>query len=352
MQVDYLIVGQGICGTMLSWFLHQEGSSFCVIDDGNVQSATKVAAGLISPVTGRRYSPSWMIDTLLPFAIESFGRVSNYLGADFVSQKSIIDFFPSPNAREAFLDSIARNDDYLHPYPDQNHFNRFFHYDFGCGEVRPSCSVDLSSLLPAWRKQLLSWNCMYETTFKASLLQVGDEKVSYESIHARKVIFCDGIASMQHPWFSLLPWAPNKGEAAIIESSELTAMHIFKKGMMLVPLPQKDLFWVGAGYQWEFMDAHPTEAYRQQVTAALQSWLKVPFTIIEQKAAVRPATVERRPFVGLHPHQPSIGILNGMGTKGTSLAPFFAQQLVQHLEHGLPITEAADVKRFSRILSR
>jgi hypothetical protein len=54
----------------------------------------------------------------------------------------------------------------------------------------------------------------------------------------------------------------------------------------------------------------------------------------------------------LHPNHPSIGILNGMGTKGTSLAPFFANQFVQHLVHNLPIADEADVKRFSRILTK
>jgi glycine/D-amino acid oxidase-like deaminating enzyme len=78
----------------------------------------------------------------------------------------------------------------------------------------------------------------------------------------------------------------------------------------------------------------------------------VPFKIVDHKAAIRPATVERRPFVGFHPHFPVIGILNGMGTKGTSLAPFFANQLTQHLVHGLPIADEANVHRFSRILSR
>jgi len=352
MQVDYLIIGQGICGTMLSWFLHKEGRSFCVLDDGHDQSASKVAAGLISPVTGRRYSPSWMIDTLLPFALESYGEMGRYLDIAVVSEKSIIDFFPAPNAREAFLESMERHDNYLHAYPDQNHFNRYFEYLFGCGEVRPACSIHLSLLLASWRRQLQQRNCLLETSFNAAQLELGEDSVRYGPVTARRVIFCDGIASMHHPWFSLLPWAPNKGEAVIIESPELTAMHIFKKGTMLVPLPEKDLFWVGAGYQWNFSDALPTPAYREQVTAALQSWLKVPFTIISQKAAVRPATVERRPFVGLHPHLPAMGILNGMGTKGTSLAPFFARQLVQHIEHGLPLTDAADVRRFSRILSR
>jgi hypothetical protein len=54
----------------------------------------------------------------------------------------------------------------------------------------------------------------------------------------------------------------------------------------------------------------------------------------------------------MHPHYPAIGILNGMGTKGCSLAPFFAKQLIRRLLSGESITAEADVSRFQRILSR
>jgi hypothetical protein len=41
-----------------------------------------------------------------------------------------------------------------------------------------------------------------------------------------------------------------------------------------------------------------------------------------------------------------------MGTKGCSLAPFFAQQLVANLQEQKPIHPEADIKRFARVLSR
>ncbi|HMC99901.1 MAG TPA: FAD-dependent oxidoreductase, partial [Ferruginibacter sp.] len=110
--------------------------------------------------------------------------------------------------------------------------------------------------------------------------------------------------------------------------------------------------WVGSSYNWEFDNAYPSSAFRDTTEAALKEWLKIPFKIVDHYAGIRPATLERRPFVGLHPHQPNIGILNGMGTKGCSLAPFFAKQLVDHLLHNQPITPEASVSRFQRILSK
>jgi glycine/D-amino acid oxidase-like deaminating enzyme len=351
-MVDYLIVGQGICGTMLSWFLHQEGKSFLVVDDGNERSTSKVAAGIINPVTGRRYTTSWMIDVIMPFAERTYQSIGSYLDSQFIHQKNIIDFFPSPQARDIFIEKLVKDDTYLHSYPDQNHFNQNFNYDFGCGEINPAYVVNLQLLIASWRKKLHDLNSVLEDRFDTEQLEVGTDKVTYKDVEAEKVIFCDGAAAIDNPWFSLLPWSLNKGEALVIESRELINQHIFKRGMLLAPLAVQHTFWVGSNYIWNYKDAEPSEAFREQMTAHLKNWLKVPFEVLFHKAAIRPATVERRPFVGLHPLHPNVGIFNGMGTKGTSLAPFFANQLVHHLVHHLPITPEADVQRFSRILSR
>ncbi len=352
MQTDIIIVGQGICGTMLSWFLHKEGKSFVVLDNSLPNASSKVAAGIINPVTGRRYVYSWMVDTIMPFAINTYKEMEMALDIDIVRHKSIIDFFPSPQMREAFVTRITEDDTFVHSYPDQNHFNQFFNHEFGCGEIRPAYMVNLSELIAAWRRFLQTRNFIIEETFDVAQLAVTAEGVRYNDLSAQQIIFCDGIASAQNPWFGLLPFSANKGEALVIETEGLTNEHIFKKGLMLAPLWQPHLFWVGSNYQWEFVDEAPSSKFYNSSKTLLEQWLKVPFSIVEHKAAVRPATLERRPFVGFHPVHANVGILNGMGTKGTSLAPFFANQLAQHMAHQFPLTEEADVKRFNRILSK
>jgi glycine/D-amino acid oxidase-like deaminating enzyme len=352
MQVDCLIIGQGICGTLLSWFLHKEGKTFLIIDNNKADSSSKVAAGIINPITGRRYVTTWMIDEVMPYAIDTYKAMETYLQTSFVYEKSIIDFFPSPQMLNAFVDRISEDDTYLHSYPNQNQFNQFFNYDFGCGEVRPSYTIHLSLLMELWKQKLAGWNAIKEEEFITADLDISDDRIQYQDITAQKIIFCDGVDAATNPWFRLLPFAPNKGEAMIIEAQDLNNGHIFKRGLMLAPLPTPGHFWVGSNYQWEFADDQPSEHFYNQTSNLLKHWLKVPFKIVDHKAAIRPATVERRPFVGFHPHFPVIGILNGMGTKGTSLAPFFANQLTQHLVYHLPIADEANVNRFSRILSR
>jgi glycine/D-amino acid oxidase-like deaminating enzyme len=352
MQTDVLIVGQGICGTLLSWFLKKEGQQVVVIDDDRPHTATMAAAGIINPVTGRRYVYSWMIDEVMPFAISVYEEMGAALEVKAVMEKSIIDFFPSPQMREAFATRITEDDTWLHTYPDQNHFNRYFQHDFGCGEIRPAYSIQLALLQAAWRKLLWETGSFVNETFDHSSCSLANDRIQYKGITAERIVFCDGIAALKNPWFAQLPFSPNKGEALLIHCRDLSNRHIFKKGLMLAPLPVQDTFWVGSNYQWEFENALPSEAFYNQTKKHLQQWLKLPFEIIGHKAAIRPATLERRPFVGFHPMHPQIGILNGMGTKGSSLAPFFARQLAGYIVHGFPVHEEASVQRFSRILSK
>jgi glycine/D-amino acid oxidase-like deaminating enzyme len=207
-------------------------------------------------------------------------------------------------------------------------------------------------LLPAWRSRLLKENVLWEEDFESDRLSTNGDKIHYKGLTAEKIIFCDGTRSNENLYFKNLPFAPNKGESLVAEIPGLPATHIYKKGLMIVPMVEKDLFWIGASYVWNFDNAEPTEAFRESTEQSLNQWLKIPFRIVEHRSGLRPATLERRPFVGFHPLHKQIGILNGMGTKGCSLAPFFAKQLTDHLVHQLPIAKDADVNRFAKILAR
>ena len=351
MNVDYLIVGQGLSGTWLSWFLQKENCRFIVIDKNESITPSKVSAGIINPVTGRRMVKVWMADELLPFAHSVYREIGAFLNVTTISHKNIIDFFPNPHQRQVFLERIEEGEGDLHPYAEQNQFNPFFNYELGCGEIRHCSIVHTEILLPEWQKHLRHNNQLLEEHFELEHLAIGQDTVRYKDIIAGTIIFCDGLSSFQNPFFKQLPFAPNKGEALIVEIPGLPRNHIFKKGFLLAPLQANDQFWLGSNYQWNFPDAEPTIDFLEQAQRHLRSWLKMPFKVLEHKASLRPATLERRPFVGLHPHQQRIGILNGMGTKGCSLAPWFANELVQHLVHQREIDPLAHINRFRKILS-
>lgn len=351
MQVDCLIIGQGICGTWLSYFLEKAGYSFLIIDEAKDNSASKAAAGIINPVTGRRIVKTWMIDDILPFILASYSQLGAELEIEAIEQKNIIDFFPAPQMKLAFTERFEKDQEYLKYPQNENLFRPYFNYDFGYGEIQPGYLINLPGILPAYRNKLLQQKKILENKFEQSDLTITSTAINYRSIECTQVIYCDGIASFQNPYFRVLPFAPNKGEVLWIEAPGLPRSHIFKKGLSLVPW-SKDIFWVGSSYEWEFENDEPSFAFRERTTSLLTHWLKLPFKVIDHKASVRPATLERRPFVGFHPLYQSIGILNGMGTKGCSLAPYFAQQLVQYMLHQTPVHAEADIKRFNRVLNR
>ena len=351
MVVDYLIIGQGISGTWLSYYLQKANKSFIVIDNAQPNSASRVAAGIINPLTGRRIVKTWMIDELLSFLIPAYEELGNELNIKAIEKKSLIDFHPTPQMKIAFDERVKENADLLFHPDDQWQYQNIFNYELGFGEVDPCYVVNLKEILPAWRKKLLSNSQLLEEDFEITELKQADAGINYKNIKAEKIFFCDGIHSSQNPFFKNLPFALNKGEAILIEATGIPSTHIFKKGMMLTSI-QKDLFWLGSNYLWEFPDDQPTEQFRKQTELLVRSWLKVPFKIVDHKASVRPANIERRPFVGFHPTYKNVGILNGMGTKGCSLAPFFAKQLTDHLNSGNEILAEADIKRFTKILTR
>lgn len=353
MRVNTLIIGQGISGTFLSYFLIKNGQSVIVIDDARANSPSRVAAGIINPVTGRRMVEVWMAEEIMNYSWNVYREIGEYLGINCISQKNIIDFFPNPFMRENFIKREKDNDGYLKlvaaPSADKT---SSFNFEFGYGEIQPVFLAHLDVLLPAWRQELKKTNSLHETTFDSQQLEYREDGIRYHNIESENLIFCDGIESFKNPYFQLLPFAPNKGEALIVRIPGLSEENIYKKSMIMAPLREKDHFWVGSNYLWEFGDDRPSEQFRQRTTELLNEWLKIPFTIEDHLASVRPATLERRPFAGRHPKFPRIGILNGMGTKGCSLAPYFADQLCAHLTNGRPILPEADIARFRNVLSR
>lgn len=351
METDILVVGQGISGTWLSFYLDQAGMDYQVIDDAAPDAPSRIASGMINPITGRRLVKTWMIDELLPFARQAYSRMAALLQRPLSHVVPIVDFPATAQMLMAYRQRANEDSTYVCVPEDEQFWTPSFRYDFGARLIQPAMRIDLQALLSGWKQYILQRGRLRTETFQQDQFRIAGGGIRYGEIRARKIIFCDGTASFHNSWFRLLPFAPSKGEALWIRTHGIPGNAIYKKGLTLVPL-EDDLFWAGSTYEWEFTDPGPTPAFRMKTLFQLKEWIKVPFEIIAHKAAIRPATLERRPFAGLHPAQPQIGILNGMGTKGCSLAPYFAHQLMEHLAHQKPIQKEADVQRFSRILQK
>jgi glycine/D-amino acid oxidase-like deaminating enzyme len=350
-EVQVLIVGQGLAGTWLSWWMYKAGIPFKLIDQPNPDGASLRAAGLINPVTGRRLVTTWMIEELMPFAANAYREAGNFLNESFIDETSVIDFFSSVQMLQAFQKRFEEDPAYLLPGNDRDKYTDWFRYALGWGSIQPCWLVNVEKLLTAWRNWLKKKDVLIESVFELSKIQKDKKGIEYAGIHARWLLICDGKSSAQNPYFGKLPFALNKGEGMLVEIKGLPGNHVFKKGMSLVPF-RENIFWLGSSYAWAFTDDQPSQHFRQQGEIWLKHFLKLPFTILEHFAAIRPATLERRPFVGFHPLHPQIGILNGMGTKGCSLAPYFAKQLVDKMTGQGTIHPLADISRFEKVLGR
>ncbi len=351
MQVDYIIIGQGLSGTFLSWNLLKSGFSVLVIDESKPFTATKVASGVINPITGRRMVRTWEIETLMPFAVDAYTEIGKQLNVDLIRQCNILDFHPTPQMKLAFAERYPIEKEYLRLPSDENEWHTYFNYNFGFGEIDPCWLIDLKTLLSSWRAELKKQNALLEENFKLEDCVITADYITYQNINAKKIFFCDGVSGFENPYFKMLPYARNKGEALIVDIPGLPDNHIFKQGINIVPWSD-GLFWVGSSYEWNFENNEPTEIFRKKMEDQLRYWLRLPYTVVDHQASERPANMERRPFVGLHPLMPSLGILNGFGTKGCTLAPFFSAQLADFLLTETPLMPIVDVRRFTKILSR
>ncbi|MDE3125831.1 MAG: FAD-binding oxidoreductase [Bacteroidota bacterium] len=349
MEVDYIIVGQGIAGTMLSYYLLQQGNTVVVRDKYQPNSASYTASGIINPITGRRFVRTWMIESLMPFAENAYKTLEKELNIQIFQQTQVIDFHASTQMHLAFNSRLPEEKEYLSISYQNNQWNSAFNYPFGVGIISPVYLINLQKLLTAWRKKLQAQSLLLDTFFQLNHLQLFPESIQYKQIKAKAIIFCNGIQAAHLPYFNKLPFAPNKGEALLLNIPQLPRQFIYKQGISLVPW-QDHLWWAGSSYEWSYNNHLPSETFRTKTEQQLQKWLLLPFEIKAHIAAERPATIERRPFVGLHPYFPQVGILNGLGTKGCSLAPFFANAFSKHLITREPLLPEISIHRFQKIL--
>lgn len=350
MQVPFLVVGQGICGTLVSWYLYQRGIDFLVMDAPVAPKASLVARGLINPVTGKRLADSWLYPTLLAEALDTYQAVGSLLGQSLLSETSLLQCHKDEEAVRLFAKKAAQDNPYLDeanvPYWEQ-----WLRLDYGAGLITPCWLVQGKTLIASWRQHLQSTNRLLEQQFSPAECTLTGNGLKIGAIQADYVICCEGAMGAENPWFAALPWAIDKGEAAWVRIPDLPATHLYHCGLKIIPVAD-DIFWVGSSFEWEYPDLNPSETYRHTLRRTLNHWIKLPYQILDVQAAARPATVDRRPICGVHPLYPQVAMVGGTGTKGYLQAPYTAKCLIDHLLDGKDIPADISMQRFQRALTR
>lgn len=349
-MLDYIIVGQGIAGSMLSWFLLQSGAQVKIIDAYNPSSASNIASGITNPVTGRRFVKTWLADEIIPFAEEAYLGFEKLFQQPFYHPLPIIRLFDSVKAQNDWSTRCATAEyaNYLSnagiEYLDKNKVKN----DFGGFEINGGSALNTKNFLTCYRKFLRQRNILIEETFAHDELKVADEWVSYKDLRAHKIIFCEGAEAINNAWFKFLPFVPAKGECLIVQIPDFYPDRIISQEALIMPMPwQPGHYYIGATHDWNYSNSQPSQQGRNELVANMTAIVKSPFTVIEQMGAIRPTVKDRRPFIGFHPQQNNVGIFNGMGTKGISLAPYFAKHFVDHLLNNRPLMPEVNIARFA-----
>ena len=351
MTTDYIIVGQGVAGAWITYYLLQENKNIIVFDKEDLQSASNVAGGLINPVTGRRVVTTWLAEELIPFITKEYNAAGELFGTEAIYQKNILVFPSATDMQQAFNERMQQQNSYiLSAAAKKDVLRSIFNFPFEVFEIAPCYVVQMCAFLKSCRIHLEEKNVLLNEIFDEDQLMLRDDFIQYKNITAKKIIYADGVQSMQSKYWKHLPFVQNKGQALIIKTDSLPISNTYKFGhLTLIPL-ERDLWWAGSSNELSFQTSAPTEDFKIRTVSSLTSILKGTFEVKEHWSSLRAATVERRPFVGIHPLYKQLAILNGLGSKGCSLAPWFARELANNLVHEKPINPLADVTRFSRIL--
>lgn len=346
MQADFLIVGQGLAGSLLARSLRARHLSVQVIDDGWRSSASQVAAGLMTPLTGRRF-------TLTPEYPELFKFAKKELSALGVFHEiKVYRMFVDEEQRSRGLKRAAC--DTCAPFIDKittlkGEINDFLDDQLG-GVLMSGAWVDLPQLLKQERENLKTNKSLIEETFNPEELTETSTGVIWKNIQARGIIYCDGYKSAQRGPFTYLPWQPAKGEALTFKSdSPQTAFVLNREGWAL---PQANGVWrTGTNWEWTHLNEEVSQPQQDKLIKRFKSYFNHPVSAEEvtQVAGVRPCTSDNHPFLGTHPQHRSIHLCNGFGPRGTVWAPTAVQMMTEYLVDQKSLRPDCDIARFPAV---
>lgn len=351
MTADFLIVGQGIAGSVLAWTLDQRGCSVLVANDPTLPSASAVAAGIVNPLTGRKLVHTWKADELFPFLHQFYSQVEQALDVRFFHPKNIYRPFRSAAERNDYL-ALTANPDiarYVAQTVDDQLYSRFINNPYGGLEVTQAGWLDLNEFTRIIKGYFIRKSQYYEGVVSVNDLTVTDDFILWKDIKVNKVIFCDGVQARENPLFDWLPYNPVKGQILTAVVDDYPIKTIVNQGVFILPI-RTGLVRIGATYSWHDLDWQTTDDGRSFLESKVQSILKIPYQIVAQQAGIRPSTKDRRPFIGIHPTKPSIGIFGGMGTKGVSLAPYLAEQFARYLLDQEELESEVNINRYVSLL--
>ena len=334
-------MGQGIAGTAVAWELHRRGKSFLIVDAGKPHSASRVAAGLVTPVAGKRFSVAPHFDELYRRAKAFYGVVEHLLDRTFFLAQPALRFCYDDEEvalfeqRESQLKKLDRAHRIKVSYGDRYRSHQCAVLMPGAARLDTGVYLDGSRRYFADRQQWLSGNV------NSSSLEPGSDGILVKSIGvtAQRVVFCGGHQDQSNAWLPQGVFNCAKGEILTVRIpglSETRTIHARKR--WLCPAGGDDHYLFGATYEHDDFSEGLSREARDALDSRLKSIVMLPYEITDHSFGIRPIGMQRKAIVGRSSRVGNIGWLNGLGSKGSLLAPSLASVLIDSMLSDTPIS--------------
>lgn len=346
-KVDIIIVGQGLAGTTLAWKLLDQELDVVVLDRGDSLTSSRIAAGLMTPITGKRLvlPPDWPSEWAE--AKQFYRDVENRTETCFFFPVPILRLFQNEAEQQLFNSKF----DQLQPVlsnqnPEIPHTLRQPSWS---GFEMTGGRLDVPVYLDASRKVFAEQNAYLQCDFcfDADLVLNNQTVIMPRlGLMADRVVFCQGFQHSPPEPFARIRFNPCKGEILTIQAPDLCENRVLHHGFWISPTGRSNSYRTGATYDWNDLSTTPTDEGRRWIESRLQSTLAVSYDVEQHVAAIRPTMHDFQPVIGFHPDFPQLGVLNGLGSKGSLTAPRLARLFVEHFMHGMPIPPPIQVSRW------
>ena len=186
---------------------------------------------------------------------------------------------------------------------------------------------------------------LFDEKFDYNSLLITQKTVSYKSISAQKIVFCEGHRLTENPFFNYLPLMRTKGELMTVKLEGLQVQELIKSNITLLPLGN-DLYKVGATFNWNDKDEVCTLKAKEELLVKLKELVNINPVLIKQYAGLRPTVKDRRALLGAHSNYDNVIVFNGLGTRGLLISPYLSLQLIEFMEKGVALDPEVDIKRY------
>jgi len=350
-QVDTIVVGQGLAGSMLAWMLMQRGQRVLVVDAAVHPSASRCAAGIVNPLSGQRLVKATGFEAHWRVAARCYGDLSLQLGKSFWTELPLLRVLRSEQEQQllerrradpdyaAHISAVVASGASTLPIDDP----------FGSVALNHAGYLDTAAVLDALREYFRIHQSLVETALDYEHLKPdGSDGWVWHGIAAGQVVFCEGYGVSVNPWFQTLPLQPVAGEILTLETREELPRQIINKGHWLLPLGDRTCR-LGATYAWGWEQLTPTTRAREELLGALAGlWCKdLSPRVVAHCVGARVGTTDKSPLLGRHPERAALLVFNGFGSKGSATIPYFAERMVQHMLEGEALPPEADIGRFA-----